>query len=314
MTPAIHELWIEIKEWFQLRIIGALIIGTQRYGKTRAIRILKNLLKNEYGNELPVFSFSKEYLKNASRSELYSNILSDFGYFQLSETGTIIKRKGRILNILMDAAINSGTMQIVLFIDDAHNLKAEDFQWIKDITDKLDNNGIYIMVLMVGQPELRGTKSNFKHNKTIQILTRFMLDEFNFFSLRDINDIRFCLEVFDDPEQLDHPRGSGVAFSQFYFPAAYQRDWRLLNEAQTMWEAFEYVRGKYHLPMDSEIPMVFFVRTVEHVLKTYQTLEDWPGLSINVWMKGVMKSNYHRAGVYYAQLDESTNYGQNPDI
>ena len=90
-----------------------------------------------------------------------------------------------------------------------------------------------------------------------------------------------CLQGYD---VTVYPRTSEWTFTRFYLPDAIAAGYRLIDDAEHLWRAFEELHHKCGLPGPLEIPMESFTRAVEIVLKggisrndpTYRpTLENW---------------------------------------
>jgi hypothetical protein len=70
-------------------------------------------------------------------------------------------------------------------------------------------------------------------------------------------------------------RGIPVHFGVEYSPQAFDAGYRLLDDADLLWQAFEAAHHKASLPGKLEIPMESFVRAIEIVLKESE-LKDAP--------------------------------------
>ena len=90
-----------------------------------------------------------------------------------------------------------------------------------------------------------------------------------------------CLQGYDT---TCYPRASDWSFTRFYLPHAFAAGYRLIDDAQGLWQVFEALHHKCGLPGPLEIPMESFTRAVEIVLKdgmgqsdlTYRpTMQNW---------------------------------------
>lgn len=56
-TNEIRKLYTKVAEWIEDRAPGGIIYGFQRRGKTEAIKYVRDKLKEQYNDELPIFLY-----------------------------------------------------------------------------------------------------------------------------------------------------------------------------------------------------------------------------------------------------------------
>ncbi|WP_232072543.1 hypothetical protein [Paraburkholderia pallida] len=80
---------------------------------------------------------------------------------------------------------------------------------------------------------------------------------------------------------------------RFYLPRAFDAGYRLVSDADTLWNAFENAHHKANLPGRLAIPMESFARAVEIVLKDGE-LKDAPGFCPEpaLWSFAVLQCGY----------------------
>lgn len=117
-----------------------------------------------------------------------------------------------------------------------------------------------------------------------------MVAELPFFGIRDAKDVATCLHGYD---QTRFPRGSEWSFTRFYLPEAVDAGYRLADDSQCLWEAFETIHHKAGFAGPLEIPMESFTRAVEIVLKDAE-LRDSPTYrpSPELWAQAVRSCAY----------------------
>ncbi|AQV94055.2 hypothetical protein BJN34_09145 [Cupriavidus necator] len=77
-------------------------------------------------------------------------------------------------------------------------------------------------------------------------------------------------------DQTAYPEGTQWSFTRFYVPQAFDAGYRLVSDADALWDAFEAAHHKASLPGPLELPMESFVRAVEILLKDSE-IRDCPG-------------------------------------
>jgi hypothetical protein len=153
---------------------------------------------------------------------------------------------------------------VLIFCDEAQRYNDNEYEWLRDVDDALDRQQIKLFTFLVGQQELVAQKTAMQVAGKTQIVARLMVEELSFYGIRNARDVATCLNGYD---QTAYPDGSGWSFTRFYVPQAFDAGYRLVNDADVLWNAFEKAHHKANLPGQLEIPMESFARAVEIVLK-----------------------------------------------
>ena len=127
-----------------------------------------------------------------------------------------------------------------------------------------------------------------------------MVDELAFCGIRNAKDVATCLAGYD---QTLFPCDTKWTFARFYLPQAVDAGYKLVDDAQVLWEAFVTIHNKSSLGGKLEIPMESFTRAVEIVLKESE-LQDAPAYrpSAELWTQAVRSSGYVQARVATGRL------------
>jgi hypothetical protein len=67
-----------------------------------------------------------------------------------------------------------------MFFDEAQHLSRTEFERLRDVHDELDEGGVNLVMIFVGQPALQSKKSLFQRDGEEQIVARFMTEELRF--------------------------------------------------------------------------------------------------------------------------------------
>ncbi|WP_438496959.1 hypothetical protein [Paenibacillus sp. IHBB 3054] len=186
-------------------------------------------------------------------------------------------------------------------MDEAHRLTEFHYSWLMDIYNALIQKKISMTVISVGQEELLTRRTLFLEQKKSQIIGRFMTHEHHFFGIRTVEDMQLILSGYDSPEISSYPEGSGLSFSQYFFPEGYLKKERLEKEARMLFSLFGEMRKEHGVSAALEIPMEYFSFTVENALKKNGAHGDqhfW--INKAQWREAIEMSGYVESEIYMA--------------
>lgn len=287
-TPAIQEFYELVTRCLRYRTTGALIYGPSRIGKTRAIEYVRLLLAENHP-KITTYHAQAEHKPRHAEGPFFSNLLEAVGYPDPDKGGNSTKRL-RLINKIKEACAKAGSGTVILFCDEAQRYDDNEYEWLRDVHDHLDRMQIKMFTFLVGQQDLLAVKISMQHAGKTQIVARLMVDELAFFGIRNANDVATCLTGYG---HTTFPCGTDWTFTRFYVQQAVDAGYRLLDDAQTLWDAFVKIHHKAGLAGTLEIPMESFTRAVEIVLKE-SALQDAPAYrpSADLWTQAVRSSGY----------------------
>lgn len=287
-TPSIEALVERVKKLIRLRTPGAIIFAYPRFGKTYSIRYVISVLRSDFPESVFI-SFGCEAKKTPSEDGFFSNLLEAAGH-KGALIGSITRKRSRLIDRLTELVQKSKHNWIVFFADEAQRLDVIEYEWLRDVHDKLERKGIRMMTLLVGQPQLLNQKSALRQSNHTQIILRFMIAEMKFDGILSVEDIATCLAGYD---AATFPHGSDWTYTAFFFPMAYENGLRLVAQARALWDAFERAHKKARFNFVMEIPMQYFAHTVEIALS--ENLQfDSPDFNFTpaMWDMAVSESSY----------------------
>lgn len=263
-TKIIEELEERLTTWIEMRVTGALIIGKQRQGKTKARRIVAGKIANKFPN-LAVIEVSCQHELKCTEKNFFIQLLAQSGHAVINRRKDAQALRSQLYEYFKMIAEKNENGWIVMFFDDAQLLQDDQYAWLMDIHNEMQKFGIHLGCYFFGQPELLHQKSSFKQAKKYHLIARFMLHEYPFCGLRSPNDLQYCLHGYDMSE---FPKGSGISFSAHYFPEAFAAGWRVASLTSSIWDAFVELEDNNGGRKRKEIPMEFFSRSVERIFLT----------------------------------------------
>jgi hypothetical protein len=297
-TPAIQAFYQLVLRCLRYRITGALIHGPSRIGKTRAIEYLRLLLAETYP-KMTTYHAQAEHKPRHAEGPFFTNLLEAVGH-PAPDTGSNPAKRVRLINKIKEACSKAGSGTVALFCDETQRYDENEYEWLRDVHDHLDRMQIKLFTFLVGQQDLPAIKTHFQRTHKTQIVARLMVEELAFFGIRNVQEVATCLAGYD---QTTFPRTSEWSFTRFYLPRAVDAGYRLVDDAQYLWEAFETIHNKAGFASALEIPMESFTRAVEIVLKEGMALDarDFRPPA-PLWTRAVRDSGYVQTRVATSRI------------
>ena len=266
-TAAIIAMELQIKKWIKRKIRGAIVYGRPRLGKTRAIRHLKNNLKTLFGKEIAVFVLDcgTEDFGTSTDKSFFTDFLVAVRY-GLPHAGNATDKRHRLVDFMISEALRAGDRRIILLVDEGQNLSSRQLGHLMDLHNALESQHFLLYTFQFGQPQLLHRKSALRHANKDQMVARFMAAEHEFHGIQKKDDIRFALSRYDDPAASEYPEGSGQSFTEYFFPNAYQKGWRLSQCTDLIYSGFQKARAELQVDRSADIPMAPFTALVDAIL------------------------------------------------
>jgi hypothetical protein len=260
-TPMVMSVMGAAVTWIKNGITGGIIEGNPRLGKTKLRRYLMNIIPNEIPRVL-VFSLIARRYAVPSERVFFGDLLKAVGH-RMHMEGTAPQRRDRLTESVVRLVKRSGQTRVVLIVDQAHNLQTIQYEWLIDFFDEINEAGVELFVLLVGQRELSAISDDLKRSGKTQIVGRFMVGRAEFFGITTHNELKECLACYDD--KTAYPEGTAWSFTRYFFKEAFPTGWRLSSLSGILWKLFSENRAPYSSGR-VEIPMQNFVMVVDRIL------------------------------------------------
>lgn len=301
-TPSIEKFWGVVSDCLKHRIPGALIYAKPRFGKTHAIQYIRLLLESKYPN-IPTYHIQADYKTGNSEGAFFSNLMAAV-HVPIQGVMSNINKRTRLYAKILEHVHQAQSNWVVFFCDEAQRYSRHEYEWLRDVHDALNQHNVRLFVFLVGQPQLLTQKMRFRDSGDEQIIMRFMVDELHFRGILCADDIATCLLGYD--ETL-YPESSGWSYTRFCYPIAFDAGYRLVKEADSLWQAFKKVHDDNGLPGTLEIPMDYFSRAVEYLLLEAPVDDNGElHMSAVVMERAVIESRYVEAFRAYSGSVPST--------
>lgn len=260
LTPMILDCLNHVFDHIDHRDTGFPIVGPQRMGKTYYIGAARRYLAVTKP-WLPVINLRAVHTTNVSKREFFISLLRQLHYqfFSANNSAVLLDT---FSSLLAQRANEKQSDCILMFIDDAQKLTENQYKWLCDVFNDIDEEGVTLITFLVGEPLLKDYTTSIEQGEERQVSGRFFNGGIRFYGVTSIKDISACLSAYDGAR---FPKKQGPTFTQKYFCEAFANGWRLQTLTDLLWEAFAAVAGVS--PNDAlEIPMQYFCSLVRRIL------------------------------------------------
>lgn len=302
-TPPIRNAFNIVSRTVLQRDPGCCFIAHPRFGKTSAIRVMSKQLAQSFP-KMPTVTVNAKSHPRFSEATFYGELLATCGH-GAPTTGKIEARRLRFFNFLWALAHSRDSDRVLMFVDEAQNWHESELSVLRDLSNDLAlEREINLIAVFFGQPELASLRTALLQSARIDLIGRFMIQQYNFSGLASLAELSETMGYYDDPEVSEFPEGSGISYSEFLLGKAFRGGWRLKNESGRLWKQFKNAAqphgGLAQLGMHWVAASIrtFFVSQMEY---------DHPSLegSDDEWESAVAASGFaYSLGVTYVPDDK----------
>jgi len=226
-TKPIEKLYTVIRLAVLIRCSGLYIAAPTGFGKTRATRCICQNLSAEFDG-LAVVRQSIDNHPHPSIRGFYARTLQSVGHHKLN--GETYQMRIRSENSLIEIGRRSRFKMVVLFVDEAHQMQAAEYLYLKDLENKLEDSGVILVTFLFGKsPEFEKRRILILNNGGDDLLARFAMRELKLDGYSSLDDIEELLKTFDHAAGSD---GEEISWTRDFFPESYQSGFRMERQAQ----------------------------------------------------------------------------------
>jgi hypothetical protein len=261
-TNALERFVIMTTSWIHSNVVGALVPGMQRIGKSWAVAYYLQNYRKWLGDSVGMISAEVGYHRSFSELVFWGDLLRSIGH--PSTKRNVEDRRSLFIGRLVAAGACSTQKKVVVFMDEAQLLDDTMFKLLIGVHNELWRiYHIKCAWILVGQPELETLAATYVAEGKRQIVGRFMTDKFVFQPLIGFGDFSSALECYD--EVLRYP-DDGPFFTEYFAPAAWARGYRLQSDSKLIYGRIIKAREDGGLPESSGMTMQGFTTLMNHVL------------------------------------------------
>jgi len=258
-TPMMQRTYALVREQVWARRTGTVFYASPRMGKTRCAIAIRDLLRQEFPN-VYVTLLSTRPSPRPSTSHMLRLILEAESHVLSRRPDADLLFGNAVADIRVKAA-RIGAKQYVLLIDEMHLLNDVDLQQLVCFHNQLELQDLRMTAISFAQPEILHRRTSLLANNARQIIARFLSDTLQFDGCASEGDFGSLLRSYDLASE--YPEGSGITYTQFFFPVAYLAGFRLENYRTSMWEALHRASGSIAA---QGVPMEHICLTIEELL------------------------------------------------
>ena len=202
-------------------------------GKSIAMEFVISRLTQLFG-ELACVSFNAQTNNVPSVRGFYKELLMDLHHEKTG--GDTADLRNRVRRRLEELGVKSPSGTVIIWVDEAQALNVEDFLFLRDVQNGLRQVQADLLVFMTGEaPSLHRRIDEAKWSASPAVADRFAMKRMYLggYGLDEI------LELFGLIDAAIWPDASGIAWTQFFFPQAFEAGFRLQSQAMGCTSALE---------------------------------------------------------------------------
>ncbi|MEQ5842910.1 ATP-binding protein [Paraburkholderia acidicola] len=223
-TGPVQQLYQQVSRCMILRQSAYLEESTGK-GKSIAMEFAVERLSQVAG-ELPCVSFKAQKNDDPSGRGFYKGLLTSVHHNKIDgETSNLQLRAKRRVEEL---GVNSPSGTVILWVDEAQELNVADFLFLRDLQNGLRGVHADLLVFMTGEkPFLHRRIEEAKWSASPAVIDRFAMKRLSLGGY-GLDEVR---ELFGLIDTAVWPAASGITWTQFFFPKAFEAGFRLHTQA-----------------------------------------------------------------------------------
>lgn len=280
-TPPIDELLVSLRRAVMLREQGCCFTATSGFGKSYGLMMAERELNNLF-EDVPIYRHIVNNQQVPSVRAFFKHFLVTVGEKNIS--GETFDLRLRLVNNLIDSGRSSRMNLVVILIDEAQGMALQDFQFLKDIGNQLENAGIQLVVIMMGQdPDFSEVVNDLRLARRLDLISRFTLRRMKFRGICSEEDFERILSLIDIQT---YPPGSNCTWPQFFVPKAWANGFRMKEQSWTLTTAVKICLPNHSLKNGVSARQLFLA--IRRFLMDYADIEHkGNSLPENLWQTAV---------------------------
>lgn len=228
-TNPVNELVVALRRAVMMREQGCCFTGISGFGKTYGLAMAENELRRLFVG-VPI-------IRHIVNNQQYPSIRSFFKHFLITVgehniKGETYDLRVRFANPLIDAGRATKMKLVVMLIDEAQEMALQDFCFLKDIGNDLEDNGVqFVAVMMAQEPDFSKVVQKLRDAGRLDLICRFTLRQNKFRGLASRDDLLHLLTLIDTQV---YPVESGSTWPQFFVPNAWAAGFRMKDQVDQL--------------------------------------------------------------------------------
>lgn len=240
-TMEINRLQSKVNQWLWTGATGGLIQGGSRTGKTTALQLISNRLKSRGKALIPTHFFSVPSRDRTTIQSVFRNMCLSAN-LQIKRQDTSDALSERFMQYLLDAALDSNSKKIVLFVDEMQRLSLPQFDAFAELYDNMRSYKIPLTVIFTGNDQESSRLLDLISDPgKSHIRGRFFRQSYNFLGITSEKATKFCLKQYDS---IRYPVKTGPTYTEYFLSKDFSKGWRLELISGQIWTGFrEYQKS-----------------------------------------------------------------------
>ncbi|WP_285404961.1 ATP-binding protein [Luteibacter sp. ME-Dv--P-043b] len=287
VLPTVPIGWVVglVLRWARRQQAGGAFWADPRTGKSSCIRAIKRVVVDKFpGAGVLVYQAKSDLV--CAEGSLIQDILHSMEFEAKAARGLPNQRE-QLCRAMF--ALGAARRHLFLVIDEAQCLHAIQLEWFKCYINFLVERNYRVTVVMFGQHELVGMRHRITMRGRSDLHFRFMEHFFQFEAIVCGGDLAPLLAACD--EASEYPGGSGVSYTRFIWPWAFEAGYRLADQSAALCQAFGM--GMHGKMSGEGVAMEYVARTLSELAELTRT-RDAAGFipSSDDWRDAVARSGY----------------------
>lgn len=268
-TPMVNRLHDQITGWLWHGIIGGLILGDFRIGKTHAILRILDDLKTRSGEKVPSCFMSIATRDQKTIASIFRNLCRSFNA-DIGRNCTADAMAHYLLHALGEMSLVNKERRVVLIVDEFQRLSLRQLDAFAELYDQLSSVGVNLFVLFVGNAnESTPLIKSILRKENELIKGRFFTVEYRHHGIRSHEELKLCLKQFDEEFMWD---GKKTSLTRFFAGNRQGPSWKLASISKVFWRVY---RNEFQPKLQAQSwGMQYFLAAVKTLLVDYLSEND----------------------------------------
>lgn len=172
-TPPIEAFGNTLRQWFSAAIVGGLVYGPSRAGKSTAIEYVTQRRIEIFGYDIPIVTVEWKKMPIGER-DFHERFLSACGHSVPSVRTLSRLVENRLIEYLVTVVARSGGSSLIIFIDEAQDMRLNDLGYLANVYNRLKKRKIQQYTFLVGEQTLPQLRDSAAHVGAERYIGRFI--------------------------------------------------------------------------------------------------------------------------------------------
>jgi hypothetical protein len=295
-TRAIKRIEEQVLRWLWTGCTGGYILGPARAGKTTAMEVIKSRIRLRDGSPVPNhFIMIPRRDKKTINSLLRILCLSVNLHVTSNSKSDVLESD--FISRIMDEVKKHNSQRFVLFVDEMQRLSPIQLDVFAGLYDYLRELKVALMTVFIGNDD--ATKSLLEfiiEDQNQHLRGRFFCQKAKFSGLTSVEDVRFCLNQYD---QLTYPEPTSLSYTNFFLKDCCLSELKLSTLAPLLWSQFRIYQKAYGF---KSWGMQYFRTIVDMLLIDYL-----PNLETNIIDPELIEHCFELSGILASLVTNENN-------